>query len=110
MIPEGLQYASIQSIVSKIKSLGMNVVRLTFAIEMIDDLKDNGGDVTLQKAFTMALGSKGSAVYEKVVMNNPQFNASTTRLQVFDAVAGELLRQGMLARDHLGIDTGTGQW
>src|SRR5690242_1307128 len=51
MIPEGLQYSSIESIVSKIKSLKMNVVRLTFAIEMIDDIKDNGGDVRVETAF-----------------------------------------------------------
>lgn len=82
MIPEGLQYASIASIVSKVKSLKMNSVRLTFAIEMIDDIKDNGGDVTIQKAFTKALGTKGDAVYQQVIKNNPQFSASTTRLQV----------------------------
>lgn len=82
MIPEGLQYSSIQSIVSKIKSLNMNVVRLTFAIEMIDDIKDRGGDVTIQKAFQKALGSNGDAVYANVIKNNPQFGATTTRLQV----------------------------
>jgi hypothetical protein len=82
MIPEGLQYQSIASIVSKIKSLKMNHVRLTFAIELIDDIKDRGGDVTIQKAFQKALGSKGDAVYQSVVKNNPQFGASTTRLQV----------------------------
>jgi hypothetical protein len=83
MIPEGLQYQSIASIVSKIKSLKMNIIRLTFAIEMIDDILDNGGDVTIQKAFTKALGSsKGETVYNQVLKNNPQFNASTTRLQV----------------------------
>jgi hypothetical protein len=82
MIPEGLQYQSIQSIVSKIKSLRMNHVRLTFAIEMIDDIKDRGGDVTIQKAFQKALGSNGNAVYQNVIKNNPQFGASTTRLQV----------------------------
>ena len=83
MIPEGLQYASIESIVSKIKSLKMNVVRLTFAIEMIDDIKDNGGDVTIQKAFSKALGAaKGETVYQQVITNNPQFNEKTTRTQV----------------------------
>jgi hypothetical protein len=83
MIPEGLQYQSIASIVSKIKSLRMNQVRLTFAIEMVDDIKDNGGDVTIQKAFTKALGaSNGPKVYQQVVKNNPSFNESTTRLQV----------------------------
>jgi hypothetical protein len=82
MIPEGLQYQSIESIVSKIKSLNMNVVRLTFAIEMIDDIKDRGGDVIIQKAFQTGLGSNGSAVYANVIKHNPQFGATTTRLQV----------------------------
>ncbi len=83
MIPEGLQYQSIATIVSKIKSLGMNVIRLTYAIEMIDDILDNGGDVTLKNAFTKALGAtNGNNVYNAVLRNNPQFNSRTTRLQV----------------------------
>ncbi|KAF2259883.1 glycosyl hydrolase family 5 protein-like protein/cellulase [Lojkania enalia] len=108
MIPEGLQYASIESIVSKIKSLKMNVVRLTFAIEMIDDIKDNGGDVTLQSAFSKALGSDGNTVYQQVLRNNPQFNSSTTRLQVFDAVAAELAKQGIYV--HLDNHMSKGAW
>ena len=83
MIPEGLQYLSIASIVSGIKSLGMNTIRLTFAIEMIDDIVDGGGDVKLSTAFTKALGTtNGTLVYNKVLQKNPQFNSSTTRLQV----------------------------
>jgi len=83
MIPEGLQYASIATIVSGVKSLGMNAIRLTFAIEMIDDILDNGGDVKLSAAFNKALGAtNGSAIYQKILKNNPSFTASTTRLQV----------------------------
>lgn len=83
MIPEGLQYQSIASIASNIKSLNMNVVRLTFAIEMVDDIEDNGGDVTIQTAFKKALGdTNGTTVYQQVIKNNPQFGSSTTRLQV----------------------------
>ncbi|KAF2847064.1 glycoside hydrolase family 5 protein [Plenodomus tracheiphilus IPT5] len=94
MIPEGLQYQSIKSIVSKIKELKMNVVRLTFAIEMIDDIKDHGGDVTVQQAFIKALGNaNGAKVWNQVVKNNPQFTTSTTRLQVYDAIAAELAKQ-----------------
>src|ERR1700761_9446529 len=37
MIPEGLQFRSVAQIVSTIKSLGMNVVRLTYATEMVDE-------------------------------------------------------------------------
>lgn len=83
MIPEGLQYQSIASIAEKIKSLNMNVVRLTFAIELVDDIEDNGGDVTIRDAFQKALGeANGTAVYEQVIKNNPQFDNSTTRLEV----------------------------
>ncbi len=83
MIPEGLQYASIATIVSGIKSLGMNAIRLTFAIEMVDDILDNGGDVKLSAAFNKALGTtNGPAIYQKILKNNPSFTASTTRLQV----------------------------
>lgn len=81
MIPEGLQYQSIQTIVSRIKSLNMNSVRLTFAIEMVDNIKD-GGDVTLEKAFNTALGNNGSTILADILRNNPQFSSSTTRLQV----------------------------
>ncbi|KAH7120981.1 glycosyl hydrolase family 5 protein-like protein/cellulase [Dendryphion nanum] len=109
MIPEGLQYQSIASTVAKIKSIKMNVVRLTFAIEMIDDIKDNGGDVTIQKAFTKALGAaNGEVAYQKVIKNNPQFGASTTRLQVFDAIANELNKQGIYV--HLDNHMSNGAW
>ena len=82
MIPEGLQYASIQSIVSKIKSLGMNVIRLTYAIEMIDDIYA-GGDNTIKTSFIHALGTvNGTALFKEVVKHNPQFSAGTTRLEV----------------------------
>jgi aryl-phospho-beta-D-glucosidase BglC (GH1 family) len=87
MIPEGLQYSSVASIASKIKSLGMNAVRLTFAIELIDDIEDNGGDVTIQNAFKKALGDKnGTTVYQQVIKHNPQFGSSTTRLQVCNRI------------------------
>lgn len=83
MIPEGLQYSSIESIVSKIKSLGMNVIRLTYATEMIDDIYENGFDVPLKTSFINALGSSsGTRVYNSVLQQNPQFNDKTTRLEV----------------------------
>ncbi|XXH01546.1 hypothetical protein Hte_007906 [Hypoxylon texense] len=95
MIPEGLQYQSVESIVSRIKSLGMNVIRLTYATEMIDQYYDNEQtDVTIQKALTDALGQdNGGSVYDKIISNNPSFNTSTTRLEVYDAIAAECAKQ-----------------
>lgn len=83
MLPEGLQYQSISTIVGKIKSLGMNVIRLTFAIELIDDIYNNGADFPIKTALTKALGEQnGTTVYQQIIKNNPQFGSKTTRLQV----------------------------
>jgi len=84
MIPEGLQYQSIETIVTKIKSTGMNSIRLTYAIEMIDQIyANNDKDIQIDTALTKALGAtNGPKVLAKIIANNPQFNASTTRLQV----------------------------
>ncbi|KAL2824264.1 glycoside hydrolase superfamily [Aspergillus cavernicola] len=96
MIPEGLQYASIESTVSKIKSLGMNVIRLTFPIELVDDIFDNSGDTTVRDSFINALGAdNGTTVFEQIVSNNPSITNTTTRLQVFDMVADECNNQGI---------------
>jgi hypothetical protein len=82
MIPEGLQYQSIATIVSKIKDLDMNVIRLTYAIEMIDDIYD-GVDSSLKTAFINALGEvNGTKVLEQVLSSNPTFTENTTRLEV----------------------------
>jgi hypothetical protein len=110
MIPEGLQYQSIETIVQMVKSLGMNAIRLTFAIEMIDDIYANGGmDVTIQKAFVQALGqSNGTRVLNQVLAKNPRFSPSTTRLQVFDAVAEELNKQQIYI--HLDNHISKGMW
>lgn len=83
MILEGLGFQSIRNIVSKLSETGFNAVRLTFAIEMIDDILDNGGDVTLSDTLTRALGQGNrTIVLGKILSNNPTFTASTTRLQV----------------------------
>ncbi|KAI1437350.1 glycoside hydrolase family 5 protein [Xylaria sp. CBS 124048] len=95
MIPDGLEYQSIETIVSKIKSLGMNAIRLTYAIQMIDEIYENDGqDTTVQESFIDALGStNGPTVYAEFLAKNPSFNASTTRLDVFNAVAEECAKQ-----------------
>ncbi|KAH8890505.1 glycoside hydrolase [Thozetella sp. PMI_491] len=110
MIPEGLQYQSIEYIVSKMKSVGMNAIRLTYAIQMIDEIYGNGGkDITLQKAFTQALGAtNGPKVLAQVLAKNPCFTASTTRLEVFDAVAAECAKQQIYV--HLDNHISKGMW
>ncbi|OJJ46027.1 hypothetical protein ASPZODRAFT_67086 [Penicilliopsis zonata CBS 506.65] len=109
MIPEGLQYASISSTVSKIKSLGMNAIRLTFATEMVDDILDNGGDVTVKESLDIALGSvNGSKVWDDIQAMNPQITESTTRLQVFDMLAAECAAQDIYI--HLDNHVSKAEW
>lgn len=84
MVPEGLQYQSIETIVSRIQSLGMNSIRLTYATELIDQIYENNmTDIPIMTAFTDALGTdNGTSIFNKVLANNPAFNSNTTRLQV----------------------------
>jgi hypothetical protein len=82
MAPEGLQYQSIETILSKVKSIGMNAIRLTWAVEMVDDILDHGGDVSIKASFARALGEhNGTRVYDDVVRHNPRL-ANATRLEV----------------------------
>lgn len=97
MIPEGLQHASIEEIVSWFPKFGLNSVRLTFAIEMIDDIYDNNPNQTLEKSVLNALGeTNGTIILNDILTHNPQFTKNTTRLQVFDAVAQELAKQNVI--------------
>lgn len=84
MIPEGLQYQSVASIVALIKDAGMNVIRLTYAIELIDQIYENGGvDVPVSTAFVNALGeANGTSVFQEVLSKNPTFAENITRLEV----------------------------
>ena len=57
MVPEGLEWASIEDILSRVQSVGFNFIRLTYAIEMVDQIYErNGSDVGLEIAMINALG------------------------------------------------------
>lgn len=89
MIPEGLQYQSVGSIVAKLKEVNLNVIRLTYAIEMVDQIYDNDGvDIPISQAFVDALGeTNGTAVYNEVLAANPDFSPNITRLEVSKCMA-----------------------
>lgn len=84
MIPEGLQYQSVEEVLSDIKSIGMNAIRLTYATELVDQIYNNNGeDVDLKTAFEEGLGKEnGTLVLERVLENNPSFSPETKRLEV----------------------------
>lgn len=110
MVPEGLQYQSIETIVSKIKSLGMNSIRLTYATELVDQIyMNNMTDITIQQSFVNALGQdNGTNIFNKVVDKNPSFSSNTTRLQVYDAIVEECARQNIYV--HLDNHVSQASW
>ncbi|KAF4418746.1 Beta-16-galactanase [Fusarium acutatum] len=95
MIPEGLLYRLVEQIVSQIKSVGFNAVRLTYAIEIVDQIYDyDGKDISIEIAFVNGPGSEnGTLALAKVLENNPSFTNKKTRLQVFDSIAEELAKK-----------------
>ncbi|KAH8806660.1 Exo-beta-1,3-glucanase [Flagelloscypha sp. PMI_526] len=100
MIPEGLQYSSASSIISRLASEGFNFVRHTYAIEMIDQIYErNGVDVSIEEAFTTALGAaNGGAILGRVLENNKDlgWTKNTTRFQVWDSLAQLEAENGIL--------------
>jgi endoglucanase len=97
MIPEGLQHSSINDIVSWFPKLGLNSVRMPFAIQMVDDYLANSPNQTLEKSVLNAIpGTNGTKVLNSILQKNPEFTKDTTRLQVWDAVGKELSRQGVI--------------
>jgi hypothetical protein len=97
MIPEGLQHSSVQDIVSWFPKLGLNSVRMPFAIQMVDDYLANSPNQTLEKSVLNAIpGTNGTNVLNSILKKNPQFTRNTTRLEVWDAVGKELSRQGVI--------------
>ncbi|KAF3771168.1 family 5 glycoside hydrolase, partial [Cryphonectria parasitica EP155] len=110
MVPEGLQYQSIETIVTRIQSLGMNSIRLTYATEMIDQIYENDmADIPIVTAFTSALGvENGTEIFNQVVANNPSFNNETTRLQVYDAIAAECAKHDIFV--HLDNHVSRASW
>ncbi|KAL2837556.1 glycoside hydrolase superfamily [Aspergillus pseudoustus] len=96
MIPEGLQYAPVKSTLKKIKSIGMNAIRLTFPIELVDDIYEKGEDTTILDSLINALGTEnGTAVFKEITTHNPSLTKKSTRLDAYDLVAAESYKQGI---------------
>jgi endoglucanase len=96
MVPEDLQHPSIKDIVSWFPKFGLKSVRLMFAIEMIHDHMANSPNQTLEKSFINALDqTNGTKVLDQILEKNPEFTKTTTRLEIWDAVAKEFSNQGV---------------
>lgn len=89
MIPEGLEWSSIDDILDMVKSVGFNFIRLTYAIEAVDQIYErNGSDVPIEVALINGLGyTNGTKVTNEMIAKNDGWTKDTTRFEIWDAIA-----------------------
>lgn len=89
MVPEGLEWQSIDDILDAVAEVGFNFIRLTYAIEMIDQVYlRNDSDVPLEVAMISALGyENGTRVTQEILARHPDWTTATTRFEIWDAIA-----------------------
>jgi len=110
MLPEGIEYRPLDEIMSDMASLGLNFIRMPYAIEMIDQIYSNDGtDVTMKKSLIDALGiENGTRVADAMIKNNPTWTHSTTRFEIWSDLARAALKEGIFV--HPDVHIGKAGW
>ncbi|GJC97511.1 beta1,6-galactanase [Colletotrichum higginsianum] len=97
MIPEGLEWASVDKILDDVESVGFNYIRMGYAIEMVDQIYDRQGeDVPLEVAMITALGFvNGTKVTNAIIRNNPSWTRETTRFEIWSDITAAAYERGI---------------
>lgn len=110
MVPEGLEWSSVEDVLDLVKSVGFNFIRLTYAIEMVDQIYErNGSDVSLEFAMINGLGyENGTKVTNEIVSKHKGWTKDTARFEVWDRIAEAALERGIYV--HPDVHVGKAQW
>lgn len=110
MIPEGLEWKSVDDILDDVASVGFNFIRMGYAIQMIDEIYSrNGTDVSLLTSLTTALGpTNGTRVAQAMLTHNPSWTPATTRFEIWSDIARAALARGIFI--HPDVHVGKAQW
>lgn len=110
MVPEGVEWSSVRDILDLAKSVGFNFVRLTYAVEMVDQIyASNGSDVPLNVAMINGLGyENGTKVTKEIVEKNPGWTKDTARFEVWEAIAEAAAKRQMYVHPDVHVDKA--QW
>lgn len=110
MVPEGLEWASVEEILDGVQSVGFNFVRLTYAVEAVDQVFARGGDdVPLEVAMISALGyENGTRVTREILVRNPWWTKDTGRFEIWDEIARAAADRGIYV--HPDVHVGKAQW
>ncbi|KAL3301649.1 glycoside hydrolase family 5 protein [Colletotrichum asianum] len=97
MVPEGLEWSSVDKILDSVASIGFNYIRMGYAIEMVDQIYDREGeDVPLEVAMINALGYvNGTKVTNEIIKQNPTWTRETTRFEIWSDIAKAALDRGI---------------
>ena len=89
MIPEGLEWSSVDDILDLVKSVGFNFIRLTYAIEAVDQIYERDGqDVPIEVALISGLGyANGTKVTNEMIAKNAGWTKDTKRFEIWDTIA-----------------------
>lgn len=110
MVPEGLEWASVDDILDQVQSVGFNFIRLTYAVEQVDQVYARQmQDVPLEVAMINALGyENGTRVTQQIVAKNPGWSKDTGRFEIWDAIAEAAAARHMYV--HPDVHVGKAQW
>lgn len=110
MVPEGIEFSSIGDILDLVKSVGFNFIRLTYAIEMVDQIYERqGSDVGLEIAMIKGLGyENGTKVTREILERHPGWTKDTTRFEIWDAIAEAAAERQIYV--HPDVHVGKAQW
>lgn len=110
MIPEGLEYKSVDDILDSLQDIGFNFIRMGYASEMVDQVYDGGGtDVTLHKALRDALGRlRGYDVFQDILSHNQGWNENTTRFEAWSDIIHKAAQRKIYI--HPDLHVGKASW
>ncbi|KAK0648368.1 beta-1,6-galactanase [Cercophora newfieldiana] len=98
MIPEGLEYAAADDILTHVASVGFNFIRMPYAIQMVDEIyARNGTDIPLERALITTLGAaNGTRVLDAILARNSIWTRSTPRFKIWNDIARLAARKNIL--------------
>ncbi|KAJ3123051.1 hypothetical protein HK100_011741 [Physocladia obscura] len=96
MIPEGLQFQSLNVIVSNITALGLNSVRLTYATQMVDEFFGDSVDTLPSRTNRTLDGFVPTNILAQIMLANPWISSTTTTMDIFDRAVNSLAQAGLM--------------
>lgn len=106
MLPEGIEWRSVDDILDFVTQVGFNFIRMGYATEMVNDVYErNGSDVSLHESLVDALGEEnGTSICRRISEKNSLWNENTTRFQVWSDIIKKARGRHIFVHPDLHVD------